>query len=103
MSCTCSRAADRRNDVTTRTVLQPPGGSLIFAPFTRPIFIIKMLEFGFIDAFIAPIRFSYFTTLNVIYLRRSVREVVALKCYSKWSANESDFCPFLSKHRRSEK
>ena len=38
MSGACLRATDRRNDVTARTVLQPPGGSPIFTPSTRPIF-----------------------------------------------------------------
>ena len=52
MSGACSRATDRRNDVTARTVLQPPGGSPIFTPSTRPILyrggvvILKNLDFG---------------------------------------------------------
>ena len=38
MSGACSHATDRRNDITACTVLQPPGGSPIFTPSTRPIF-----------------------------------------------------------------
>ena len=51
---------------------------------------IHRLQFGFISVFIAPIGFSCFTTLNVIYLRRYVGDVVELKYCSKWAANESD-------------
>ena len=64
---------------------------------------IHRLQFGLVNVFIAPIGFSCFTTLNIIYLRRYVRGVVTLKCCSKWSENESDFCPFLSRRRISEK
>ena len=39
---------------------------------------IHRLKFGFLNIFIAPIAFSSFTTLNVIYLRISVCEVVFL-------------------------
>ena len=49
----------------------------------------------FVNVFIAPIGFSYFTTLNVIYLHRSVRDVVVLKCCTKWAANESNFFSVL--------
>ena len=41
--------------------------------------------------------------LNVIYLRISVRDVIVLKFCMKWAANESDFCPLLSRRCRSEK
>ena len=61
------------------------------------------LQLGFIDFSIAPIKFRCFTNLNEIYLRRSVSDVEVLKCCTKWAANESDFCPLLSRRRRSEK
>ena len=64
---------------------------------------IHRLQFGFINTFIVPIRFICFTTLNVIFLRRSVRSIVELKYCSKWAANESDFCLLLSRSRSSEK
>ena len=35
--------------------------------------------------------------MNVIYLSRSVRVVVVLKCCKKWAANESDFCISIEK------
>ena len=57
---------------------------------------IHRLQLGFVNVFIAPIGFSCFTNLNVMYLRKSVRGVLVLKCCSKWAANKSDFCPFLS-------
>ena len=60
-------------------------------------------QLGFLNVFIAPIKFSYLTNLKVIYLRRYVCDVVVLKCYSKRAANESDFCPFLSRYRRLDK
>ena len=50
-----------------------------------------------------PMRFIYFTTLNVISLCRSVLATVVLNCRSKWVENESNFCPFLSRHRISKK
>ena len=62
---------------------------------------IHWLQFGFVDVFIVPIGCSCFTTLNVIYLHKSVRGVVELKCCSEWAANESDFCPLFSRRRRS--
>ena len=61
---------------------------------------IHRLQLGFVNVFIAPIWFICFTTLNVMYLRKSVRDVVVLKCCSKLAANESDFCRFLSRRRR---
>ena len=64
---------------------------------------INRLQLGFVNVVIAAIRFSYFTTLNVIYLRRPVRDAVVLKCCPKWAANESDFCLFLSRRRRLDK
>ena len=64
---------------------------------------IYRLQFGLVNVFIVKIVFSWFATLNFIYLRRSVRDVVDLKCCSKCAANESDFCLFLSRLRRSEK
>ena len=64
---------------------------------------IHRLQLGFVNFFIAPIRFSCLTTLNVMYLRNSVRDVVVLMCCLKWAANESDFFPFLSRRRRLEK
>ena len=64
---------------------------------------IHRLQVGFIIVFIVPVGFSYFTTLNVMYLRRSVHDIVALKCCSKWAANESEFFLFLIGRRRSEK
>ena len=51
---------------------------------------IHILQLGFVNVFIAPIGFRCFTTLNVMYLRKSVRDVVVLKFCSKWAANESD-------------
>ena len=53
------------------------------------------LQLDFVIVFIAQIGLSYFTTLNGMHLRGSVREVVDLKCGSKWSENESYFCLFL--------
>ena len=50
---------------------------------------IHKLQLGFVNVFIAPIGFSCFSTLNVIHLRSSVRDVVLLKCCTKWAANES--------------
>ena len=64
---------------------------------------IHRLQLGFVNVFIAPIEFNCFTTLNVMYLRKSVCGVVVLKCCSKWAANESNICPFLSRRRRSDK
>ena len=64
---------------------------------------IHKLQLGFVNVFIAPIVFSCFSTLNVIHLRCSVRNVVLLKCCTKWAANESDFCPFLRRGCRLEK
>ena len=64
---------------------------------------IHRLQLGFINVFIASIRFICFITLNIIHLCRSVRDVVLLKWCTKWATNESDFCPFLSRHCRSEK
>ena len=52
------------------------------------------LQLGFMNDFISPIGFICFTTLNVIYLHRPMREVVDLKCYTKWGANESVFFIF---------
>ena len=52
---------------------------------------IHRLQLGFVKNKIPPIRFSYFTALNVVYLHISVRDVVVLKCCSKWVANEFDF------------
>ena len=49
------------------------------------------LQLSFVNFFIAPIGFRCFPTLNVIYLRIYVRDVVVLKCCSKWAANESYF------------
>ena len=64
---------------------------------------IHKLQSGFVHVFITPIRFSCFITLNVIHLHSSVCDLVLLKCCTNWAANESDFCPFLSKRCRSEK
>ena len=64
---------------------------------------IHWLKLNLLNIFIAPIGLSCFTTLNVMYLRKSVRDVVVLKCCSKWAANGSDFCPFLSSRRRLKK
>ena len=64
---------------------------------------IHRLQLGFVNVFIAPIGFICFNNLNVIHFRRSVRAVELSKCCTKWAANESDFCPFLSRHCRSEK
>ena len=52
---------------------------------------IYILQLVFVNIFIAPIWFICFTTMNVIYLRRSVRDVEVLKCCSKWAANEYEF------------
>ena len=52
---------------------------------------------------IAPIRFSCFINLNVLYLCRFFLGIVALKCCLKRTENESDFCHVLGRHRRSEK
>ena len=60
---------------------------------------IHRLQFDFVNIFIGPISFSSFNTLDVIYLRRYVRDVVVLKCCTKWAENESDFYPFLSRRR----
>ena len=64
---------------------------------------IHKVQVGFVNVSIAPIGFRCFTNLNDIHLHRSVHDVVELKCCSKWAANESDFCPFLRRRRRSEK
>ena len=61
----------------------------LFKDFKRSS--IHRLQLGFVNVFIASIGFCSFTTLNVMYLRRSVRDVVVLKCCLKWTANESDF------------
>ena len=61
---------------------------------------IHKLQLGFVNVFIAPIVFISFSTLNVIHLRSSVCDVVLLKCCTKWAANESDFCQFLSRRCR---
>lgn len=45
--------------------------------------------------FISPIGWIQFTTLKILYFRRSMREIVDLKYNLKWSRNESNFCPFL--------
>ena len=45
---------------------------------------IHRLKFGFVKIFFTPIGFICFTTLNAIYLRRYVRDVVELKCILKW-------------------
>ena len=60
-------------------------------------------QLGFGNVLIAPIGFICFTYLNVIYLRRSVRDVVVLKVCPKWAENESNLCPLLSGRRRLEK
>ena len=64
------------------------------------VWIVKLpsvhrLQLGFVNDFIAPIGFSCFTNLNVMHLRGSVRDVIALKSCSKWAENESDSYPFL--------
>ena len=64
---------------------------------------IHRLQFDLVNVFIVTIGFICFTTLNVINLRRYLHGVVELKCCSKWSENESDFCPLLSRHRILEK
>ena len=64
---------------------------------------IHRLQFSVKNVFIAPIVFNWFATLSIIYLRRSVRVVVVLKCCWKSSANEYDLCTFLSGRRRSDK
>ena len=64
---------------------------------------INKLQLGFVNDFIAPIILRSFTTLKVIHLRKSMSDVVDLKCCSKWSANESDFCPFLRRVWPSDK
>ena len=63
---------------------------------------IRRLQSGFVNVCIVPIGFICFTTLNGIYVRRSVRDI-ELKCCLEWAENESYFCPFLSRCRRSEK
>ena len=77
----------------------------LFRSFLRIIIrsSVHRLQLGFVNVFDAPIVFRCFTTFNVIYLCISVREVVALKCCSKWAANESDFCLFLIWRRISVK
>ena len=55
---------------------------------------IHRLQLGFIKVFFASVGFGYLTTLNVIYLRRFLHDVVALKCCLKWAANESGFFLF---------
>ena len=52
---------------------------------------IHKLQLGFVNIFIAPIRFSCFTTLNVMYLSRSVHAVVVLNCCYTWASKESCF------------
>ena len=64
---------------------------------------VHRLQLGFVHVFIAPIGFIWFTALNVAYLRRSVRDVVALRFCSKRAANESNFCPLLIRYRISDK
>ena len=56
---------------------------------------IHKLQLGFVNVYIAPIGFSCFTTLNIMYFCRSVCDVVELSCCSTWAANESGFCLFL--------
>ena len=41
---------------------------------------IHRLQLGFINFFIAPIGFNYFTALNFIYLHISIRDLVVLEC-----------------------
>ena len=56
---------------------------------------IHTLQLGFVNISISPIGFRCFTTLNFMYLCRSIRDVVALTCCSKWAANYYGFCLFL--------
>ena len=56
---------------------------------------IHRLQLGFVNDFIAPIELICVTNLNVINLRRFMRDILDLKWCSKWAANESYFCPFL--------
>ena len=55
---------------------------------------INKLKLGFVNVFIAEIRFIWFVTLNVMYFLRSLRDVVEQKCCSKWAEDESDFVRF---------
>ena len=64
---------------------------------------IHKLHLGFVNFYIAPIGLIYLTTLSDMHLRRSVHDVVYLKCCSKWAANESDFFQFLKRRNRLEK
>ena len=47
-----------------------------------------MLQLGFINILIVTIGLISFNILNVMHLCKSVRDVVYLKCRSKWAANE---------------
>ena len=49
----------------------------------------------FLNVSIAPIWLILFTTLNIIRLRRSIRDAVDLNCCLEWAVNESDFIRFL--------
>ena len=55
---------------------------------------IHRLKLGSGNDFNDTIGLRYFTTWNVIQLRKSVRDIVYLKCCLKWVANKSDFPRF---------
>ena len=60
---------------------------------------IHILQLGFVNDFIDPtidtIILNWLTSLNVLHVCRSVHEVVYLKCFSSWAANEYYFYPFI--------
>ena len=56
---------------------------------------VQRLQLAFVTVLIAPIRFSWFATLNVMYLHRSVRDLLESKFYSKLAVNEYYFPCFL--------
>ena len=49
-------------------------------------FYIYRLKLGFVNVFIEPIRLSCFNTLSIMHLRRSIHDIVDLKCCWKWAA-----------------
>ena len=52
------------------------------------------MQLGFVNVFIVPIGLIWFNTLNAMYLRRTVRDLVDLKECSEWAADGSDFSAF---------
>ena len=64
---------------------------------------VNRLQLGFVNVFIVNTMFRCLTDLNIIYLRRSVHDIVVIKWCSKWWANEYYFYPFLIIRSRSEK